>query len=261
MALKIGRKDFLLSLSGAAVGVPLGALGQRYLDNETPSGGDANDEPAPPHGLLSFSQSGEDVVAGFMFDYLKVTDVTYLDIGAYDPILINNTYYFYLKGYRGVLVEPNVTICEKLKAARPADTTLVAGIGVTAALEADYYVMSEPSWSTFSKEEAEHQVEITNGQVYIEEVRQMSLLDVNAVIAEHFEEAPSFVSIDAEGWHLAILKAIDYRRFRPKVICVETLVSGTNRTIPEIPEFMDAQGYVARGGSFVNTLFVDSQIL
>lgn len=49
-----------------------------------------------------------------------------------------NTYYFYRKGHRGVLVEPNVTICKKLEAVRPEDTTLVAGIGVTAVTEADY---------------------------------------------------------------------------------------------------------------------------
>jgi hypothetical protein len=40
---------------------------------------------------------------------------------------------------------------------------------------------------------------------------------------------------------------------------VETLVSGTRATIPEIPAFMASQGYVDRGGSFVNTIFVDGK--
>jgi hypothetical protein len=39
------------------------------------------------------------------------------------------------------------------------------------------------------------------------------------------------------------------------------LVTGEDRTIPEIPAFMATKGYVARGGSFVNTIFVDSRIL
>jgi hypothetical protein len=30
---------------------------------------------------------------------------------------------------------------------------------------------------------------------------------------------------------------------------------------PEIPEFMASQGYVARGGSIVNTVFLDSKLL
>ena len=58
-----------------------------------------------------------------------------------------------------------------------------------------------------------------------------------------------------------LIKAIDYSRFRPTVICVETLVSGTTKTIPEIAAFMTTQGYVARGGSFVNEIFVDRNVL
>ena len=68
-------------------------------------------------------------------------------------------------------------------------------------------------------------------------------------------------SIDAEGLHLAILTTIDYRRFRPPIICVETLVSGSHQAIAEIPTFMTSQGYVDRGGSFINTIFVDGSLI
>jgi hypothetical protein len=46
-------------------------------------------------------------------------------------------------------------MCERLRPSRRADTTLAAGIGVTAVREADDYVMTEPSWNSFSKQEAE----------------------------------------------------------------------------------------------------------
>ena len=183
----------------------------------------------------------------------------YLDIGAWDPIAYNNTYFFYRKGFRGVLVEPNGAMCQKIRAARPEDTTLEAGIGVTAVREADYYVMTESAWNTFSKEEAEHMTQVTSGGIRVDKVIKMPLLNINDVMAKHFGKAPAYVSIDAEGWHLAILKSIDYDRFRPLAICVETLVSGTRATIPEIPAFMASQGYVDRGGSFVNTIFVDGK--
>jgi hypothetical protein len=153
-------------------------------------------------------------------------------------------------------------MCEKLRAVRPGDTVLEAGIGTGGTSVADYYVMSDPSWSTFDRGEAEHQVKATAGKVTIREVRRMPLLDVNQVMAQHFKgQAPAFVSIDAEGWHFAILKSMDFARFRPKIICVETKVSGERRTIPEIPALMDAKGYVARGGSYVNTIFVDAALL
>ena len=83
--------------------------------------------------------------------------MTYLDIGANDPIMLNNTYLFYLRGCNGVLVEPNAALCERLRAVRPRDTTLTAGIGVTAAREADYFIMTNPALNTFSREEVDHQ--------------------------------------------------------------------------------------------------------
>lgn len=269
--MKTTRKDFLFGLGGAALGVPLGAWGSRQLVTEPaprpltpPSRSPRHVLPHPPvpnNGNLSFSQCGEDLIAKFIFVYHGITEPDYLDIGAHHPTLINNTYLYYTMGFRGVLVEPNPVMCEQLRAVRPEDTTLVAGIGVTAEREADYYMMTESSWNTFSKEEAEHQAEVTGGRIAIEKVVKVPLLDINEVMDEHFHGAPSFVSIDAEGLHLALLKAIDYSRFRPKVICVETLVSGTRQSIPEIPKFMEQQGYVARGQTFVNAIFVDSELL
>jgi hypothetical protein len=241
----LSRKEFLLGVGGAAAGLPLGALAHARA---TP-------------GNRSFSQCGEDLVVSFILGYLGVSDVTYLDIGAFDPIEINNTYLFYMRGFNGVLVEPNPVMCEKLRSVRPDDVTLTAGIGVRDVREADFYQMSDPSWNTFSKQEADHQVAITNGKIFIEKVLKMPLLDINRVMAEHFGGAPTYLSIDAEGMHLDLLKAIDYKRFRPVVICVETLVSGTTKTIPEIARFMASRGYEDRGGSFVNGIFVDSKII
>ena len=176
---------------------------------------------------------------------LGISRITYLDIGANLPIDFNNTYYFYRRGYRGVLVEPNVTLCEQLRAVRPADTTLAAGIEVTAAKEADYYIMTCAEFNTFSKVEVDHQAEATKGKIAVKEVIKMPLLNINDVMEEHFfKGAPTFLSVDTEGLDLAILKCIDYTRFRPKIICAETLVSSTTRTLPEIPEFMVSRGYV-----------------
>jgi len=248
---EISRKSFLTCLGGFVAGAPVGALAQDLLRSPDPEGGER-----------SYAQGGEDVAADFFFQYVGLSsDVTYLDIGAYDPVKINNTYFFYRKGHRGVLVEPNVTMCEKLRQVRPRDTTLAAGIGVTAVKEADYYLMTDPSWNTFSKEEAEHQEKATHKKIAIKKVIKMPLLNINDVMQKHFGKAPTFLSIDAEGLHLAILKSIDFNRFRPPLICVETLISGTRETIQATPQFMATKGYVARGGSFVNTLFVDSGML
>jgi hypothetical protein len=243
--MKLSRKEFLIGAGGLSAGLPLGAI--------------AHDRANP--GNSSLAQCGEDLIVDFILGKIGVTDMTYLDIGAFDPIEINNTYLFYEKGFKGVLVEPNPVMCDKLRKVRPRDTTLTAGIGVTDEREADFYQMSDPSWNTFSKEEAEHVVKTTNGAIFVEKQLKMPLLDINRVMGEYFGGAPTFVSIDAEGLHFDLVKAIDYSKYRPLVICVETLVSGTTKSIPEIAQYMSSQGYVERGGSFVNAIFVDVKVL
>jgi FkbM family methyltransferase len=245
----INRKRFLQSTGWAAAGASLGALG-----------GSSVGPARTGLGVESFSQCGEDVAVEYILKRLYLTRITYLDIGANDPIDLSNTYHFYRAGHRGVLVEPNVSLCEKLRAVRPGDTTLVAGIGVTAQAEADYFIMNRPALNTFSREDAEHQVQVTKGKYKVEKVIKMPLLNINDVIREHFKEAPTFLSVDTEGLDLAILESLDYSRYRPAVICAETLVPSTTKVLPEIAEFVAGEGYVARGGSFVNTIFVDGKL-
>jgi FkbM family methyltransferase len=272
----INRKQLLRYTGAAAAGTALGVfvLGLFCPDPATevfpkPRGMDRPSAPPGPApasspeivGHESFSQCGEDLVVAFMAYYLGITKVTYLDVGANDPVQMNNTYYFYKKGHRGVLVEPNRSLCQALRQKRPGDTVLEAGIGVTAAREADYYVMTYDGLNTFSKEEAEHQAATSQGKVAIREVVKMPLLNINDVMDEHFHGAPAFLSIDTEGLDLAILKSIDYGRFRPGINCAETLISNSRKSRPEIPEFMATKGYVVRGSSFVNTIFVDSKLI
>ena len=175
-------------------------------------------------GERSFSQAGEDLIVKFALQFLGISSMTYLDIGANDPVRLNNTYLFYLRGCTGVLVEPNVSLCERLRAVRPRDTTLAAGIGVAAVCEADYFIMTNPALNTFSKREVEHQAKASKGAISVKQVIKMPLLNINDVMGEHFQGPPTFLSVDTEGLDLAILMSIDYMRFRPKVICAETLL-------------------------------------
>lgn len=259
----ISRKGFLQGMGCVAAGAAAGAIAHGQFSTPPPPKRDRRPPRliVPPRGEATYAQCGEDRIVRYVLDALGVADRSYLDVGAHDPVNLNNTYLLYANGHSGVLVEPNAEMCKTLREARPSDTVLEAGIGVTAAREADYYVMSEPSWNTFSKEEAERQAKATKGAITIKEVIKMPLLDINQVMADHFDEAPAFLSVDTQGFELPILKSIDYARFRPKVICAETLVTGTRKMVPEIAAFMGTQGYVVRGMTFVNSIFVDSKLI
>ena len=78
---------------------------------------------------------------------------------------------------------------------------------------------------------------------------------------KHWKGAPHLLSVDTEGFELPILRSIDWKRYRPKVVCVDTLEVATRRQRTPILEFMVKQGYDVRGGTFVNTIFVDRALI
>lgn len=204
----------------------------------------------------SYAQQGEDLVVAGLFRDIGAPDPTYLDIGAFHPTVCSNTYLFYRNGSRGVLVEPNVDMADRCRRVRPRDATLNVGIGVTDDPSADFYLMANEQRHTFDKEVAER---LQREGLPIVAVVKMPLVNINAVIEEHFGgAAPDFLSIDIEGLDYAVLKTLDFARFRPKVICAETMSAATRRHNPDTIALLAAHGYEVRGMTHPNTIFADA---
>jgi len=206
----------------------------------------------------AFAQCGEDLIVEMLLRVLKmdIPSITYLDIGAYKPVLSNNTYLFYRGGAHGVLVEPNVDLISELKQ-RKRDTVLNIGIGFTDDKEADYYRMSAPQLNTFSKDEAEGYVKNTPG-VTIKEVVKIPLVNINEIIAKHMgDKAPDYLSVDTEGLDYEILKGLDFKKYRPSIICAETVDLGPVQNHPMVTKLLLENGYLPRSVTYPNTIFVE----
>ena len=209
---------------------------------------------------LSFSQCGEDLIVAHLMEALQISKPTYLDIGAHHPSRLNNTYLFYLKGSRGVCVEPDPKLFAELKAKRKRDICLKIGIGFDERENADFYIMSSNSLSTFSKEEADRYQ--SYGHQRVLEVINTPLESINAVIEQYFKTAPHFISLDTEGLDLQILRSFDFSQYRPLVFCVETLTYTEDKTeqkVTAIVDYMHQQSYLPIADTYINTLFVDSE--
>ena len=143
---KLSKRDFLVGVVAGGCALQAGRWGAALATPALPV------PPAPPAPYRAgYAQCGEDILVAVIFDYLKHPKPTYLDIGAYDPVKMNNTFLLYLQGSRGVLVEPNPDLTSLLTGTRPEDTVLAVGIGTSGVRETlDYYRLSEPSWNTFS---------------------------------------------------------------------------------------------------------------
>ena len=213
-----------------------------------------------PNGVRSYSQCGEDVIMSFLCDILGLVKPTYLDIGAHHPRYLSNTYLFYRKGSRGVCVEPDPKLISAMRRVRPDDANLNVGIG-TSTSSAKFYVMSVPTLNTFSQAEA-LRLEAEEGQKIVK-VLEVELHDIARIYADHFSSAlPDMVSLDVEGLDLAILKSMQLRKRRPKIICVETLTFSTNDKevkVTEIAQFMAEMDYVLYADTYVNSIYVEGE--
>ncbi len=217
----------------------------------------------------SYAQLGEDLIMGHLFYQLGIQKPTYLDIGANEARFISNTYLFYQRGSRGVLVEPNPYLFRKLISARPKDTVINAGIGLTEMAEADFYVFPDYAngLSTFSEKEAKHWELIGMkglGKIPVEKVIKIPLIPVNTILEKYFPlAAPNLMSIDVEGLDTEILMSMDFSKYQPEVICVETLAYDENQEsfkITEIEELMRKKNYEVYADTRVNTIFCKKDI-
>lgn len=212
-------------------------------------------------GKTSYSQCGEDLIVRYVFDFLKIPSPTYIDIGAHHPHYLNNTYLFYQQGSKGINVEPDPTLFEAFPNQRKRDTNLNVGISNCEG-ELPFYVMSVPTLNTFSEADAE--AAVAQGSVKIEKILPVKVRPINTVLQENLpDKSLDFLSIDVEGLDYAILSSMDVTRWRPKVICAETITyseANQGKKIPEIAGLLFDLGYESYADTHINTIFVDRSI-
>jgi len=211
-------------------------------------------------GKLSYSQCGEDMIVEFVLNSLKISNPSYLDIGAHHPTILNNTYLFYQKGSTGVCIEPDPDLYKGLKKKRKNDICLNVGVGATSQEKADFFIMSSSRLNTFSKKEALRYE--SYGEKKIVRVIQTPLLSLNDIVRRYFGGSLDFVSIDVEGMEWEILRTFDFTNFRPTIFCVETLTyteDNSEKKVDEIAELMHENLYISYADTYINTIFVDQE--
>jgi FkbM family methyltransferase len=201
------------------------------------------------------------MIVRFIFDSLRIPAPSYLDIGAHHPSYLNNTFIFYQSGSKGVNIEPDPQLIAEFNKQRPRDTNLNIGIAEEKG-ELEFYLMSTRTLNTFSAEDA--RAATGDGRVKIDEIVRIPVVPINDVLIQHFpDNAPDFVSLDVEGLDLSILRSFNFSRWRPRVVCVETITYSDRhqgKKIPEIESALLERGYFVFADTHINTIFVDRNI-
>jgi FkbM family methyltransferase len=208
----------------------------------------------------SFSQCGEDLLVNYIFSLRGIKYPTYIDIGANHPFFLSNTAFFYIKGCRGVNIEANPSLMNEFEFFRRKDTNLNLGIGPVNG-EMDFFVINDPTLSTFSKNEADRLT--TTGSYYVLAVKKVKLVTITDVINKYCNgHFPDFLSIDVEGLDYDILRSIDFDKHWPKVICVEAAEYspvGAGARKDDIIDFLISKGYYEYANTNLNAIMVKKE--
>lgn len=214
----------------------------------------------PPVPLPSFAQFGEDRLAAFLLEHIGVHAPAYLDIGASAPYYLSNTAMFYLKGCRGVVVDPREETARAFGRRRPGDICIQAGVAPSDR-EATFYEFATPEFCTFDAQQAA-QCEGLGHKVLSRSL--LPLLTVKTILEDYAGgRMPDLLSVDVEGWELPILQSIEFDKHRPKVIIAEVINSGSSKGFTknyEIAAFLGEKRYRVVADTFVNIIAVDMNV-
>lgn len=195
---------------------------------------------------LSFSQFGEDLILDALFEMRGIKSGTYIEVGAFDPIIMSNSYFFYKKGWRGICIEPNPLSFQKICKRRPADINL--NVAVSNREGEVSFVCDEAKSGIFDKNYLF--TKLDQNVISVPTVQLVNILE------NHLDSKQkiAFMSVDCEGHDLEVLNSNDWCRFRPLVVLVEDHSEGKNNLINE---FLLEKNYVFYGRSAVTAFYTD----
>lgn len=194
----------------------------------------------------SFSKSGEDIQ---LWQLLKnKRNGTYVDVGGHHPIFGNNSYFFYLRGWRGIVVEPNPIFKPIYKKFRPNDYLVSEGVAEFDGL-LEYFEFESNLINTFSKN---YISENNLGDSVVNKWR-IPVKKLSTLIEQSNLKSLQidFLSIDVEGLELDVLKGNEWNKYRPKYILLESHKTLSEDIDSEISKFLDYMEYELIGKSML----------
>ena len=157
------------------------------------------------NGFNIFSQDGEEL---FLKNYFcDKKNGNYIDVGAYHPYKFSNTAWAYIRGWRGINIEPNLENYVLFKALRPEDINLNCGIGEKNDV-LKYYTFEEGALNTFDKNRADS---LKNEWNYKGEV-DIEVKPLKDIISKSKQNYFDFIDIDVENCEMNVLRSIDFSK-------------------------------------------------
>jgi len=189
--------------------------------------------------MISYAQNAEDVVLNRVFS--KQGTGFYIDVGAWDPDMDSVTKHFYLKGWRGINIEPTDLYHSRLVEKRPADINLKVAVGPNKG--AAQFVQYGDSGLSGLLETTERLISYNAISDFSTRQVEVEVIPLSEITSQYAPPNVDFLKIDVEGGERGVIESAEWRAFRPRVVIVESVKPVTNE-----PAWFDWEGLLFDAG-------------
>ena len=164
----------------------------------------------------SYSNWGIDMMADFFFKNKK--EGIYIDVGCHHPLINNNTYPLYKRGWKGINIDIDYGAIDSFNFLRSKDTNIKIAVSDTTGEAELFFYHNRAAKNTLSKEKGFDS----------KEIQKIKTSTLNKVIENSIykDQKINFISIDVEGYELNVLKGFDFKKYKPDLVVLELIQEG-----------------------------------
>ena len=163
------------------------------------------------HRKISYSDGGIDLIIEHYFRNKKKG--VYIDVGAYHPVMGNNTFKLFNKGWSGINIDLDFHTIDIFNNFRPNDDNIISAVSDTIEKKKLYFHHNRSAINTLEK----------NKGGKSKEIREIQTNTLNNIIknSQYKESEIDFVSIDVEGHEIKVINGFDLKKYSPKIVVIE----------------------------------------
>ena len=166
---------------------------------------------------ISYSYGSVDLLLEHIFK--NQSHGFYIDIGCQHPVMNNNTYLLYKKGWNGINIDLDKKNIDLFNFYRKRDLNLNFAISSQEGERDLFFYHDKSAINTVEKSVANYQ------RAQVKEIKKVKTKTLNSIIenSKFNNLTIDFVSIDVEGHELDVIKGFDLKKYKPKVVIIEFL--------------------------------------
>ena len=164
----------------------------------------------------SYSNWGIDMMADFIFR--EKNKGVFIDIGCHHPMINNNTYPLYKRGWNGINIDIDYSAIDSFNFLRSKDTNIEIAVSDNVGNSDLFFYHNRAAKNTLSKEKG----------LDAKQIRSIKTTTLNKIIQESIykDQKINFLTIDVEGFELNVLRGFDFKKYKPELVVVELIQRG-----------------------------------